>query len=105
DRHPGPDLRQGSQHLDRSPLGSGRMDPVAPGAPDLSHQTRPEDLLLGLRSVSKSFGSIRALVDVDFELRADEIVAVVGDNGAGKSTMVKILSGVYPPDDGTVPVR
>ena len=81
------------------------MDPVVPAAPDLSDQTQPEDLLLGLRSVSKAFGSIRALVDVDFDLRAGEIVAVVGDNGAGKSTMVKILSGVYLPDDGTVLVR
>jgi ABC-type sugar transport system ATPase subunit len=81
------------------------MNPAAPAAPVLSDQTQPEDFLLGLRSVSKAFGSIRALVEVDFDLRAGEIVAVVGDNGAGKSTMVKILSGVYPPDDGTVLVR
>ena len=81
------------------------MDPAVSAAPDLSDQTQPDGLLLGLRSVSKAFGSIRALVDVDFDLHASEIVAVVGDNGAGKSTMVKILSGVYPPDDGTVLVR
>ena len=79
---------------------------AAPTTPtDPGPQTQPEDLLLGLRSVSKSFGSIRALVDVDFDLRAGEVVAVVGDNGAGKSTMVKILSGVHPPDEGVVLVR
>jgi ABC-type sugar transport system ATPase subunit len=61
--------------------------------------------LLGLRSVSKSYGHVQALVDVDFDLAAGEIVALVGDNGAGKSTIVKILSGVITPDSGTILVR
>jgi ABC-type sugar transport system ATPase subunit len=63
------------------------------------------EMLLGLRSVSKSYGHIRALIDVDFDLAAGEIVALVGDNGAGKSTIVKILSGVITPDQGTILVR
>lgn len=63
------------------------------------------DALLGLRSVSKSYGHVRALIDVDFDLAAGEIVALVGDNGAGKSTVVKILSGVITPDEGTILVR
>jgi ABC-type sugar transport system ATPase subunit len=67
--------------------------------------TQPVDILLGLRSVSKSFGSIQALVDVDLTLGTGEIVAIVGDNGAGKSTMVKILAGVLQPDSGTVVIR
>jgi ABC-type sugar transport system ATPase subunit len=62
-------------------------------------------VLLGLRSVSKSFGSVQALIDVDFTLSAGEIVALVGDNGAGKSTLVKILAGSIQPDRGTVIVR
>jgi ribose transport system ATP-binding protein len=59
-------------------------------------------VLLELRDVSKAFPGVRALDGVSFELRAGEVHALVGENGAGKSTMVKILSGVYKPDHGTV---
>ena len=58
--------------------------------------------LLQLRSVSKSFGSIRALDEVDFEVLSGEVMALVGENGAGKSTLVKILAGMYTPDDGRI---
>jgi D-xylose transport system ATP-binding protein len=58
--------------------------------------------LLELRGISKRFGGVQALRDVDFALFADEVVAIVGDNGAGKSTMVKIISGVHRPDTGEV---
>jgi ABC-type sugar transport system ATPase subunit len=52
----------------------------------------------------KSFGHVDALQGVDFELARNEIHAVVGDNGAGKSTFVKILAGVHTPDSGTLEV-
>jgi D-xylose transport system ATP-binding protein len=58
--------------------------------------------LLALRQVTKSFGAVEALVAVDLELRAHEVVALVGDNGAGKSTAAKIISGVLTPDSGQV---
>jgi len=51
------------------------------------------DALLSVTGLSKSFPGVRALADVDFELRAGEIHAVVGENGAGKSTFVKVLGG------------
>lgn len=54
------------------------------------------------RGVSKSYGSVAALENVDVSVYAGEILGVVGDNGAGKSTLVKVLSGVHPPDAGTV---
>ena len=57
---------------------------------------------LEVASVSKSFGSIRALDRVDFEVRSGEVMALVGENGAGKSTLVKILAGMFPPDDGQI---
>ena len=52
--------------------------------------------------ITKRFGSIHALCGVDFEVSAGQIVAIVGDNGSGKSTFIKILSGSLKPDDGTI---
>lgn len=54
------------------------------------------------RGVSKSYGSVVALQDVDLTVGAGEIVGLVGDNGAGKSTLVKVLSGAHAPDSGTL---
>ncbi len=56
--------------------------------------------ILQMRHVSKRFGAVQALSDVDFEVYAGEVVGLVGDNGAGKSTLVKIISGVYRADSG-----
>jgi ABC-type sugar transport system ATPase subunit len=58
--------------------------------------------LLHLRGVGKRFGGVQALHDTEFALHRGEVVAIVGDNGAGKSTMVKIISGVHPPDEGEI---
>jgi rhamnose transport system ATP-binding protein len=61
--------------------------------------------VLSLTGVSKSFPGVRALHDVTFGLRAGEVTALIGENGAGKSTIVKILTGIYTPDTGDVFVR
>lgn len=60
------------------------------------------DLVLKLSKVSKSFGSIRALREVDFELRRGEIHAIAGENGAGKSTLMNIVDGILRPDSGQI---
>ena len=60
-------------------------------------QTEP---LLALRKVSKFFGALRALHQVDFSIYPGEIQALVGDNGAGKSTLVKTISGAHRADEG-----
>jgi D-xylose transport system ATP-binding protein len=56
--------------------------------------------LLDLSGVSKRFGAVQALTDVDFEAHAGHVTALVGDNGAGKSTLVKIISGIISMDSG-----
>lgn len=61
--------------------------------------------LLEVRSVSKSFGAIRALSDVSFQIEPGEVVGLMGDNGAGKSTMVKLIAGNFPPSEGEVAVN
>ena len=60
------------------------------------------DVLLSVARLSKSFPGVRALAGVDFELRAGEVHALVGENGAGKSTFVKVLGGGVVPDEGDV---
>lgn len=55
--------------------------------------------------MSKSFGAVRALVDVDVQIYAGTIHALVGENGAGKSTLGKVVSGVHRADRGTLTVR
>ena len=56
--------------------------------------------LLEVRNITKSFGRVKALQDVSCKVRAGEVTAVLGDNGAGKSTFIKTLSGVHPPETG-----
>jgi len=55
---------------------------------------------LRMKNVSKTFGEVQALRGINFEVGANEIVGLLGDNGAGKSTMVKILTGYHQPDPG-----
>jgi ABC-type sugar transport system ATPase subunit len=58
--------------------------------------------LLELRGVEKSFGPVRALMGVDLTIESGVVTALVGDNGAGKSTVIKIVSGIETPDGGEI---
>ncbi|SDO18080.1 ATP-binding cassette domain-containing protein [Vreelandella arcis] len=58
--------------------------------------------LLSLNELSKAYGAIQASRGVTFDIFPNEVVAMVGDNGAGKSTIVKMLAGVVKPDSGTI---
>ncbi len=61
-----------------------------------------ETPILQLRGISKSFGSVHALTDVDFEVRHGEVMVLVGDNGAGKSTLIKCVAGIHDADSGEI---
>jgi ABC-type sugar transport system ATPase subunit len=58
--------------------------------------------LLALRGITKSFGPVRALSGVDLEVVAGKVTALVGDNGAGKSSLIKTVSGLWGPDEGEI---
>lgn len=59
-------------------------------------------IVLKASGLVKRYGGVTALDGVDFELRAGEILAVIGDNGAGKSSLIKALSGAVVPDEGSM---
>lgn len=69
-------------------------------------QTAPDaDPLLSLSGVTKTFPGVRALSEVSLKLYPGKVTALVGENGAGKSTIVKVLTGIYQPDDGEIRIE
>ena len=63
---------------------------------------QPSPMVLEARGLVKRYGHVTALDGADFEVRAGEIMAVIGDNGAGKSSLIKALSGATIPDSGEI---
>jgi D-xylose transport system ATP-binding protein len=68
----------------------------APSSPD---EAAP---LLRLEGIGKTFGPVRALAGIDLAIQAGEVTALCGDNGAGKSVLVKTVAGIYAPDSGRI---
>jgi ABC-type sugar transport system ATPase subunit len=58
--------------------------------------------LLELRKVDKNFGPVQALVGINLTVPRGQVTALVGDNGAGKTAMIKTISGIWPPDGGSI---
>jgi ABC-type sugar transport system ATPase subunit len=58
--------------------------------------------LLATRGLSKHFGAVQALTDVDLDVPAGQVTALCGDNGAGKSVLTRCISGIHPPDHGEI---
>ena len=65
-------------------------------------QETAHDIVVRMKGISKRFGSVQALNKVDIELRRGEVLGLVGDNAAGKSTLMKILVGALVPDEGQI---
>ena len=61
-----------------------------------------ERYLVEMKNISKNFGALQALQNVDFKIKKAEIVGLIGDNAAGKSTLMKILSGALKPNNGEI---
>ena len=61
--------------------------------------------VMRLSGITKTFPGVKALSEVDLELFPGQVTALVGENGAGKSTIVKILTGIYQPDAGTIEIE
>ena len=68
----------------------------------MSAVTEPDDVLLTMSGIVKTFPGVRALDGVDLEVRAGEVHCLLGQNGAGKSTLIKVLSGAHQPDAGEI---
>ena len=64
--------------------------------------SRAENVVLALEGITRRFPGVTALDRVNLEVRKNEILGLVGENGAGKSVLTKIMIGIYPPDEGRV---
>ena len=63
-----------------------------------------KEVIVSMKNIVKTFPGVKALDNVNFELRSGEVMALLGEHGAGKSTLMKILSGVYTKDGGTMTI-
>lgn len=62
-------------------------------------------VILDLKNISLSFGGVKALTDISFNIREHEIRSIIGPNGAGKSSMLNVINGVYAPQQGEIVLR
>ncbi len=79
---------------------TGSVTSDASGGPPGGSSVQGAEPLLRLRDISKRFGAVRALSDVDLDIPAGQVTALAGDNGAGKSVLIKCIAGIHSPDAG-----
>ena len=63
---------------------------------------KKEDIVLSIRDMSKSFGRNRVLDHINLDVKRGTVMGLLGENGTGKSTMMKCLFGTYQKDDGKI---
>jgi ABC-type sugar transport system ATPase subunit len=71
----------------------------------MTPQSRDSAPILSLRGIGKSYGAVVAVREVDLDILEGEVVAICGDNGAGKSSLIKVISGAEEPTSGTMAMR
>jgi len=81
---------------------SSSVTDVSHAAPSDSGAEDIGDYLLSLREVAKNFGPVQAIRRVDLDVPPGQVTALIGDNGAGKSVLIKCISGIYPPSAGQI---
>lgn len=82
-------------------LSQGSADPLVDEEPELPNYPCG-DTLIHVRGISKSYGGLQVLDDVDLDVSSGQILGLVGGNGAGKSTLIRILLGLTPADSGQI---
>jgi ABC-type sugar transport system ATPase subunit len=87
-----------------SPHDTVRSTAATPAASAAPVRVPPAAPVLSVRGVSFNYGAVRALVDVDLDIHPHEVVAIVGDIGAGKSTLARVMSGALVPDSGPIAI-
>ena len=75
---------------------------MAASTPGQAELVNPGGDVLGCEHISKRYGAVTALTDVNLRLKRGEVLGLIGDNGAGKSTLLKILCGFQPPTSGRI---
>ncbi|HEY5719070.1 MAG TPA: ATP-binding cassette domain-containing protein, partial [Gammaproteobacteria bacterium] len=68
-------------------------------------QKKIGDVVLAVDSISLSFGGVRALTGISFEVREHQVLSIIGPNGAGKSSMLNVINGFYHPQEGLITYR
>lgn len=63
---------------------------------------KKDDVILRINGISKTFGGVKALEDISFDVKQSEILGIIGPNGAGKTTLVNTIMGIYKPTNGEI---
>ena len=90
------------QHKELQPRGPNKLERECARRRGSTPPTAERAPLVAMRGIVKRFGAIQALKGVDLDLYPSEVLGLVGDNSAGKSTLMKILTGAYLPDAGQI---
>ncbi|MFB2603403.1 ATP-binding cassette domain-containing protein, partial [Rhizobium phaseoli] len=94
--------RRSAERDRRRPTGGRVSAAGGEGRPAGSWEGGRLTAVLELTNISKHFGAIQAVNDVSFTLEAGQVVGLMGDNGAGKSKLVKMIAGNFRPSEGTM---
>jgi len=78
---------------------------LAESAPVPAARRRIGEVILDVQNISLSFGGVKALTDISFNVREHEVRSIIGPNGAGKSSMLNCINGVYTPQQGSITFR